>query len=120
MSDFKYFSIETDEHLFVDSETGATGIKDEFVHRLDELREACGFPFTITSGYRSPQHSKEIVKAQPGQHTKGVAADIRINGGVQRRRLVQEAIKLGFNGIGPAKTFVHVDRRKTTPVLFVY
>jgi len=33
---------------------------------------------------------------------------------------VQEALKMGFNGIGIANNFVHVDLRKTTPVLWCY
>ena len=29
---------------------------------VDELRDRCGFPFVITSGYRSPQHPIEAKK----------------------------------------------------------
>jgi hypothetical protein len=32
----------------------------------------------------------------------------------------ENALKLGFNGIGVAKTFVHVDIRETTPVIWAY
>ena len=35
-------------------------------------------------------------------------------------RLVAAALKLGFSGIGIAKTFIHVDTRTTTPVIWVY
>jgi uncharacterized protein YcbK (DUF882 family) len=119
VSDFKYFSMATDERLFVDSETGDTGISEAFVHHLDELREACGFPFTINSGYRSPQHSKERVKDKPGEHTRG-AADIKCLDGVSRRSIVRNALELGFTGVGVAKTFVHVDDRTTTPVMWAY
>ena len=42
----KYFSREE----FACQYTGENKIKDEFIERLDELREACGFPFVITSG----------------------------------------------------------------------
>ena len=34
--------------------------------------------------------------------------------------IVKEALKLGFTGIGVAKTFIHVDIRKTTPVVWTY
>lgn len=120
MTEFRHFSMATDERLFVCSETGETGIKDEFVHRLDDLRDACGFPFIIDSGYRSPLHSKERVKKHPGMHTEGKAADIRVFDGVQRRRIVEEASKLDFRGIGVAKGFVHVDIREGQPVLWTY
>lgn len=116
MSEYKYFS--TDE--FACQETGENEISVEFIHKLDKLREACGFPFTITSGYRSPQHSIEQRKAQAGTHAQGIAADIKVSGGAQRMKIVEEAIALGFKGVGVAKTFVHVDIRETTPVLWCY
>jgi len=113
---YKYFS----EDEFKCQETGENEIKPEFIHCLDKLREACGFPFVITSGYRSPKHSIEAKKAAPGTHAQGIAADIAVSGGVQRRKVIEEALKLGFGGIGVAKTFVHVDIRTTEPVIWTY
>ena len=96
-------------------------VAEELIHRLDRLREACGFPFIITSGYRDPKgHPIEARKARPGTHAQGIAADIRVSGGAQRRLVVEKAVELGFNGIGVAKTFVHVDIRQTAPVLWCY
>ena len=115
MSLFVYF--ERDE--FTCSETGENKIDDGFVSRLDELRERCGFPFIITSGYRSPNHSIEAAKSKPGQHSTGRAADIAVNGGYQRYRLVKEAILMGFTGIGVDKSFVHLDER-INPVMWAY
>jgi hypothetical protein len=34
--------------------------------------------------------------------------------------IVHEALKLGFGGIGVAKSFIHIDDRKTTPVMWTY
>lgn len=95
-------------------------MENEFIDALDELREACGFSFTITSGYRDPSHSIEANKSTPGTHAQGIAADIKVTGGAQRMAIVEQAVKLGFTGIGVAKTFVHVDKRTTTPVLWCY
>ena len=67
----------------------------EFVERLDELREACNFPFHITSGYRSPEHSLKA-KIKPGTHAQGIAADIHADNGIERRKIVEEALKLGL------------------------
>ena len=67
MGKFKYFKIEE----FDCQETGENDMQDEFIHRLDMLREQAGF-------------------------------------------------QLDFGGIGIAKTFVHVDIRKTVPVLWTY
>jgi uncharacterized protein YcbK (DUF882 family) len=117
MSDWRYFTREE----FSCRETGENRINADFVDGLDDLREACGFPFTITSGYRSPLHSKERDKpGGPGQHSAGVAADIAVGGGVQRWAIVEHAIALGFSGIGVAKTFVHVDMRSGQSVMWTY
>ena len=112
----KYFTIEE----FRCKETGENEIKEEFVHALDDLRDACGFGFVITSGYRSPAHSAEIVKTRPGQHTQGIAADIRVNGGAQRFLIAKHALDMGFSGIGIAKTFVHVDTRTGPQMMWSY
>ena len=113
---YKYFSIEE----FNCQQTGENEMVDEFIHKLDELREACGFPFKITSGYRSPSHSIEARKAKPGTHAQGIACDIYVSGGAQRHTVIKEAMRLGFTGIGVAKTFVHVDIRDTTAVARQY
>jgi zinc D-Ala-D-Ala carboxypeptidase len=114
---FRYFKVED----FACQETGENKISLSFISRLDDLREACGFPFYVTSGYRSPNHSIEKKKAAPGgTHAQGIAADIKVNNGIERRKVVKEAIRLGFNGVGVAKSFVHVDIRKSDPVLWTY
>ena len=116
MSDFKYFKLED----FDCQETGENEMSTEFIQRLDGLRSVCGFPFIVTSGYRSPNHSIEAKKETPGQHAQGIAADIKVVGGAQRRLLVEKALDMGFTGVGVDKNFVHVDIRTTTPVLWVY
>ena len=116
MSDFKYFKLED----FDCQETGENEMSTEFIQRLDGLRSVCGFPFIVTSGYRSPNHSIEAKKERPGQHAQGIAADIKVVGGAQRRLLVEKALDMGFTGVGVDKNFVHVDIRTTTPVLWVY
>ena len=120
MSEFKYFKLED----FNCQETGENEMSRDFIHKLDELREACGFPFIITSGYRSPNHSIEKRKEKAGTHAQGIAADIKVRDGVQRFRIVEEAIKMGFSGIGVASSFVHVDIRcldgNESPVMWTY
>ena len=95
---------------------------ESFLFMLDELRERCGFPFTITSGYRSVNHTAERHKpaAKKGTHTRGIACDIAVSNGVERMKIVKEALDMGFGGIGVAKSFVHVDMRTTTPVMWTY
>ena len=116
MNQFKYFKLED----FDCQETGENEMSVEFIERLDGLRSVCGFPFIVTSGYRSPDHSIEARKEKPGQHAQGIAADIKVVGGVQRRILVEKALQMGFTGVGVDKNFIHVDIRTTAPVLWVY
>jgi zinc D-Ala-D-Ala carboxypeptidase len=113
---WKYFT--RDE--FACKETGENRIQPSFIDRLDALREACGFAFQITSGYRSPRHSIEAAKDRPGTHAQGIAADIAVSNGIQRRRIVEKALEQGFKGIGVAKEFVHVDDRQGTAVMWTY
>ena len=112
----EYFSIDE----FNCQETGENKMCPEFLQRIDLLRKACGFPFVITSGYRSPNHSIEKAKERLGTHAKGIAADIKVSNGFERRAIVESAIALGFRGIGVHDKFVHVDTRKSQHILWVY
>lgn len=112
----KYFRLEE----FNCTHTNKNEMDPDFLERLDFLREECGFPFTITSGYRDKSHPNEARKKIPGTHNQGIAADIAISNGTERINIVHQALKMGFGGIGVAKTFVHVDTRTTTPVMWTY
>ena len=101
-------------------ETGNNEMSEEFLEKLDELRHVCGFPFIITSGYRDPSHSIEARKAKAGTHARGIASDIRINNGNEAYDIIKNAQSMGFNGIGVAKSFIHVDIRKGMPVIWSY
>ena len=119
MSDFRYFKPSD----FDCQETGENEIDTSFVKALDHLRHVCGFPFIVTSGYRSPKHSIEAAKVAAGKklgtHSHGIAADIRVSGGVQRLAIVKHALAMGMS-VGVAKTFVHVDTRKTEQMCWCY
>ena len=87
---------------------------------LDDLRHKCGFPFVVTSGFRSKDHSIEKTKKVGGRHTRGDAADIQVTNGLQRMAIVSKALEHGFKGIGVAKSFVHLDTRDSEPVMWTY
>jgi uncharacterized protein YcbK (DUF882 family) len=112
----RYFKLED----FNCQETGENEMCPDFLERLDELRHRCGFPFIITSGYRSSRHSIEKRKPKPGTHAQGIAADIKVSGGNQRYIIQKHAYEMGFKGIGVHKSFIHVDDRETTPVSWPY
>lgn len=113
----KYFKLSE----FDCQQTGENDMQPDFLLMLDALRHECGFSFTITSGYRSPtKHPIETAKAKPGTHGRGLAADIATTDAHERFVIVSNAIKLGFQGIGVARSFIHVDSRKTAPRVWSY
>jgi len=113
---FKHFRLEE----FNCTHTDANFMDEAFLHRLDELRAECAFPFRITSGYRDITHPSERHKEKGGTHTQGIAADIAVSNAIERMTIVKKALEMGFTGIGVASSFVHVDMRTTTPVMWTY
>ena len=80
----------------------------KFLSRLDEARDYAGIPFIINSAYRSPDHP-ESIKNPTSSHIKGLAVDIKSNDSITRFKVLNALIAVGFNRIGIAKTFIHVD-----------
>ena len=82
----------------------------ELLEKLDQLREAYGYPIKLTSTYRSPDHPIEAKKTKPGEHAYGAAVDIACVGGEATFKLVKAAIEVGFTRIGISRknNFVHV------------
>jgi len=95
--------------------TGENDMQPFFLERLQQLRDRCGFPFVINSGYRSPHHPIEAAKNTPGSHAHGIAADVSCTDGGKAFRIVQNAVMLGFTGIGVSQSlkegrvFIHLD-----------
>ena len=114
--DLDYFTREE----FACQYTGENEISDRLLLKLDLLRARCGFPFVITSGYRSKDHPIEAKKETPGTHAQGIAADIKITNSAQRYAIIREALQMGFTGIGVASDFIHVDTRGSAPVIWTY
>ena len=72
--------------------------------------------FVVTSGCRCLKHNKDSKGSPLSQHRSNEeedlecsAADLQVNGGVERYHMVDALIKSGFNGIGIAKGYVHGD-----------
>lgn len=85
-----------------------------FLTNLDALRDKCGFPFIITSGYRSPVYNNEVsTTGFDGPHTTGKAADVSVERN-NARIVLREALNMGcFTGIGINQKgdnrFIHLD-----------
>lgn len=113
---WRYFRY--DEFRCSHSNTNHTDMR--FIDFLDTFRHSLGYPLVVLSGYRSPQHPLERVKAVPGWHAKGKAADLLIPDAALMRRAVQLALASGVPGIGVQKNSLHLDLRDTKPVLWGY
>lgn len=88
-----------------------------FLDALEALRAEAGRPLIITSGHRCAQWNAAVGGAPRSQH-KQLAVDIALRGH-DRHALRAEAERLGFTGVGLARTFLHLDRR-ARPVRWVY
>tara|TARA_R110002012_G_scaffold86272_1_gene214427 strand:- start:5000 stop:5368 length:369 start_codon:yes stop_codon:yes gene_type:complete len=105
---YKYF----EERELTCRHCGKSGMNKYFMTGIETLREAVDFPFIISSAYRCPDHPIEASKSSPGAHTSGRAMDI-VCRGKDAHKLLQEAMKMGFSGIGVSQKgdsrFIHLD-----------
>lgn len=99
---------------------GTNHFDDEFLALLNKMREQCGFPFPVSSGYRCPNHPIEAKKKSPGAHTTGQAVDI-LAYGARAQELVRCALnnnikRIGIAQKGDIKTrFIHLDVAQGLP-----
>jgi zinc D-Ala-D-Ala carboxypeptidase len=99
----------------------------EFLAMIDEARHLAGVPFKINSGYPYPGPHNSLTKrgfktAKNSAHLRGFAADIHAPDSRTRYAILQALIKVGFNRIGVANTFIHVDNDPSLPeeVIWTY
>lgn len=88
---------------------GSYVYNEDAVHRLDNLREIIGVPFSPNSAYRCPVHNANVGGAKNSMHVHGRAFDIPIKGKMTREVIHKVARLVGFTGIGHYANFVHVD-----------
>lgn len=91
----------------------------ELIKKLEKLHSLTGATaIYITSGFRCPVWSKSVGGYFNDAHTKGIAADIVIDGKYNRMSsdaVAEAAERVGFTGIGIIdSTAVHVDVRNNT------
>ena len=93
----------------------------DFLAKLDKAREFAKVPFVINSAYRSPEH-KESIKNPTSSHIKGLAVDIKATDSRTRYKVLNALMHVGFNRIGIADTFIHVDddKDKSQQVIWTY
>lgn len=95
------------------------GLKGELVAKIDFAREVSGVPYIINSGFRTPEHNKEIGGAPDSAHLKGLAVDISAKDKKTRSMIVYGLLYAGFQRIKIYKTHIHadLDNKKTHPWL---
>ena len=72
---------------------GENKVKDKPLIRLQVLRDLCGFPLSISSGYRCEKHNEKTKGSPKSRHLTGEAFDISTKSlrAKQKFKLLQEA-----------------------------
>jgi uncharacterized protein YcbK (DUF882 family) len=90
---------------------------DKVLQNLQVLRDACGKPITIISGYRSISRNEAVGGAKKSQHMEGNACDIKVKDMAPKdvAKLIEKLIaegKMVEGGLGVYPDFVHTDVRQ--------
>lgn len=94
----------------------------EFLNKLAQARKIAAVGFKITSGYRSPEHNEKVGGVPNSSHTLGHACDIYAPTSRQKYIIINALLQAGFDRIGVAKNFIHVDDdpSKNEEVIWTY
>ncbi len=89
---------------------------------IDKAREIYGKPIRVTSGYRTEPHNRKVGGVDSSSHLKGLAIDVACVRSNDRFEMLTALIEVGFNRIGVASTFIHVDidPDKVSNVIWTY
>ena len=98
-----------------------------FLYMLNNARHIANIPFEITSGYRIEADIERLEKegykvSRNSSHLKGYAVDIATPSSQHRFKILSALIEAGFNRIGIANSFIHVDNDPDKPenVIWTY
>lgn len=89
---------------------------EEALKRLDAMRDYCAMPIKLNCAYRSPEYDKARNRTGDSAHCKGKAFDIAVKNGNDRFKYIEAALACGFNRIGVAGHFLHIDCDYSKPV----
>lgn len=110
----KYFSENDFERCF--PVCFMSDMDEQFLLKLDAVRELAGVPFILNCAYRTPSWDKSRGRSGEGYHTKGRAVDVRCCDGVTRRKIINACIHYGLS-VGVYRSFLHIDDRDK-PIIF--
>ena len=132
MNYFKYAEFDSPDLIG----SGKKYMNREFLAMLDLCRKRGGFPFRVTSGYRTKAWQDELTRRGyktaklRSAHEDGLAADIKITNNYQRALIVGHTmeicdrmdlpVRIGIAGEEKG-SFVHIDIKDSKhPRLWVY
>lgn len=94
----------------------------DILQMLDEVRDKFDKPIRINSGYRTEKHNDKVGGTPNSSHIRGLAVDIACGSSVDRYHLLNCLLDVGFNRIGIANSFIHVDidQEKAKDVIWTY
>lgn len=114
----------TREEMACNCGCGEDEMQPEFVQRLQATRTILGEPMTMTSARRCLTYnaSPAVGGVDSSAHVDGWAGDVSAVTSTYRKALIAAALRAGFNRIGVAKTFVHLDcdPSKAPNVMWIY
>lgn len=94
---------------FTCNHCGVGGVTDEMSDMLNKAREILGEPIVLTSAYRCPYWNEHEGGSPTSSHLTGHAVDIKCSDAAYRFKLIASLMEAGFNRIGIAGSFIHVD-----------
>lgn len=89
---------------------------------IDKARALYGKPIIVTSGFRTESHNEKVGGVESSSHLKGLAVDVACVRSKDRFEMLTALLEVGFNRIGVASTFIHVDidKNKSQNVIWTY
>ena len=116
----RYFKLE--EFDSPDELGSGCNMSQEILSMLDAARKIYGKPMRITSGFRTKTHNKKVGGVKSSSHLKGLAIDVACVTSKHRFEMLTALLEVGFNRIGVANTFIHidVDKNKSQNVIWTY
>ena len=123
-----YKNFDSSEFDSPDLKGSGENMKDEFMQLLQEARTIAEIPFRITSGFRTQFYHDELgrrgykTSKSRSAHQDGYAADISCTDTKSRWLIINSLLLAGFNRIGIANNFIHVDNHpdKTQNRIWTY
>ena len=116
----KYFSY--DEFDSPDELGSGKHMDHDLLVMIDRARALYGKPIVVTSGFRTESHNKKVGGVKSSSHLKGLAIDVACVTSKHRFEMLTALLEVGFNRIGVADTFIHidVDKNKSQNVIWTY